>query len=77
MWRDVLKRAVDIQKYICDQVYLSRKKDYDNIYRRQTYRNSEEMIAAIGPLEENSFIQQVRAETEQFNTNIEQMYNRF
>ncbi len=77
MWRDVLKRAVGIQQYICDQVYVTRKKDYDNIYRKQTYRNSEEMIAAIGPLEENSFIKQVRNETDDFNNKINELYNRF
>ena len=77
MWRDVLKRAVCIQQYICDQVYVTRKKDYDNVYRKQTYRNSEEMIAAIGPLEENSFIKQVRNETDDFNNKINELYNRF
>ena len=76
MWNDVLKRAIGIQQYICDQVYLTRKKDYDNIYRKQTYRNNEEMIAAIGPLEENSFIKQVRGETEDFNAKIEELYKR-
>ncbi|MBQ4230487.1 MAG: DUF4954 family protein, partial [Salinivirgaceae bacterium] len=73
MWSDVLKRAIGIQQYICDQVYQTRKKDYDNIYRKQTYRNDEEMIAAIGPLEENSFIKQVRGETDDFNNKIEQL----
>lgn len=77
MWRDVLKKAIDIQQYICDQVYESRKKDYDNQYRKNTYRNNEEMIAAIGPLEENSFILQVRKETEAFNAQISELYNRF
>jgi hypothetical protein len=76
LWRDVLKRAVDIQQYICDQVYLTRKKDYDNIYRKQTYRNNEEMIAAIGPLEDNSFIKQVRNETSEFNSKIDELYKR-
>ena len=73
MWSDVLKRAIGIQQYICDQVYQTRKKDYDNIYRKQTYRNDDEMIAAIGPLEENSFIKQVRGETDDFNNKIEQL----
>lgn len=77
MWREVLKKAIDIQQYICDQVYESRKKDYDNQYRKNTYRNNEEMIAAIGPLEENSFILQVRKETEAFNSQISELYNRF
>ncbi len=75
-WRNVFKESIDIQQYICDQVYLSRKKDYDNIFRKNTYRNSDEMIAAIGPLEENSFIKQVRAETEQFSIETEALIER-
>ena len=50
-----------IQQYICEQVYLSRKKDYDNIYRQATYRNQAEMEAAIGTIEDNSFVQIGRA----------------
>lgn len=75
-WKKVLFRAIDVQQYICDQVYLTRKKDYDNIYRRQTYRNEDEMIAAIGLLENNSFILQVHEESKEFRINVEQLYNR-
>ncbi len=76
-WTDMLNRVQDIQQFVCDQVYLSRKKDYENIYRKATYRNEAEMIAAIGPLEENSFIKQVRHETEQFKSEIGELYGRF
>lgn len=48
---------------MCEQVYLSRKKDYDNIYRQATYRNAEEMQAALGTIEDNSFVQQTRVQT--------------
>jgi len=65
-WHEALDKAVDIQKYISDQVYESRKKDYDNYFRQITYRNNEEMIAAIGTIEDNSFVKQVRKETEAF-----------
>lgn len=75
-WREMLDRAKQIQEYVCEQVYLSRKKDYDNIYRKATYRNEAEMIAAIGPLEENSFIIHVKEETEQFESDINKLYKR-
>lgn len=63
-WKSALDKAVEIQEYICDQVYISRKKDYDNPYRLTTFRNNDEMKAAIGSVDENSFILQVRKETE-------------
>jgi hypothetical protein len=65
-WESALDKAADIQKYICDQVYISRKKDYDNPFRHTTYRNMDEMKAAIGTIDENSFIIQVKQETVDF-----------
>ncbi|TSA31248.1 MAG: DUF4954 family protein [Porphyromonadaceae bacterium] len=63
-WQLALDRAIDIQQYICDQVYLSRKKDFDGPFRKITYRNAAEMKAAIGTVEDNEFIQKVRVETQ-------------
>ncbi len=65
-WQSALKKTVDIQRFVSDQVYSSRKKDYDNPYRHSTFRNPEEMRAALGTVDENSFIVQVRKETEEF-----------
>ena len=45
-WTDVLNRAIDVQNYIYEQVYVTRKKDYDNYFRRATFLNEEEMLAA-------------------------------
>jgi intergrase/recombinase len=75
-WTEALDKAVVIQSYICDQVYLSRKKDFDNPFRHTTFRNSNEMKAAYGSLDENSFIVQVRQETADFKTLAEQIKNR-
>jgi hypothetical protein len=63
-WDACLSRTAAIQQYICDQVFASRKKDYDNPYRRATFRNDSEMKATLGTVEDNSFIRQVREETE-------------
>ncbi len=65
-WLDALRKTVGIQEYVRDQVYLSRKKDYDNSFRQTTFRNNEEMIAAIGTIEDSGFVKQLRAETDQF-----------
>jgi hypothetical protein len=65
-WKSALNKGVQIQKYICDQVYRSRKKDFDNPYRQTTFRNMAEMKAACGTVDENSFIVQVKQETANF-----------
>jgi hypothetical protein len=72
-WRTVLDRSLKIQEFIRDQVYISRKKDYDNTFRQNTYRSLEEMTAAIGTIEENSFILQVRSDTEKFRQVVEEI----
>ncbi|MBN1158086.1 MAG: DUF4954 family protein [Bacteroidales bacterium] len=62
-WTFFLDRLIEVQEYINHQVYISRKKDYENHFRQATFRNMDEMTAAIGTIEDNSFIVQVREET--------------
>lgn len=75
-WKSALDRAVKVQEYICDQVYVTRKKDYDNTFRQATYRNLDEMTAAIGNVDENSFIKQVRKETDEFRGVVSEIMKR-
>jgi hypothetical protein len=72
-WSSSLKRLLEIQQYISDQVYISRKKDYENPYRAITFRNKDEMKAAIGSVDENSFILQVKQETDELRKKVESM----
>lgn len=75
-WIDALKKAVKIQQLIRDRVFESRRKDYDNPFRQATFRNNEEMLAAIGTIEDNDFVKQVRQETEQFKETIDAIKKR-
>ncbi len=69
-WKAALNKTLEIQQYISDQVYISRKKDFDNPFRHTTFRNKAEMKAAIGSVEDNSFILQVRQDTEKMAKGI-------
>ena len=62
LWLQALAHEERIQRRIGEQVYLSRKKDYDNPFRSATCRNDEEARAVFGTPEENSFVKQVREE---------------
>jgi len=75
-WITALNKAVEIQEYVRDQIYISRKKDFDNPFRQATYRNREEMNAAIGTIDDNSFITQVRVETKDFKKLVDTIKNR-
>jgi hypothetical protein len=71
LWQQALKDAKRIQQFICDQVYITRKKDYDNEYRNATFRNEAEKIAVIGEIDEVSFVKQIREETAAFFEKID------
>jgi hypothetical protein len=75
-WKSALEKTLNIQKFVCDQFYNSRKKDFDNPFRQSTFRNMPEMEAALGTIEENSFIIQVRQETEDFELQVENIKKR-
>jgi NDP-sugar pyrophosphorylase family protein len=71
-----LERTIKIQEFIREQVYASRNKDFENPYRLNTYRNHEEMTAAIGTIDDNSFIRLIGEETEAFITKMEDLQRR-
>ena len=75
-WRDIFIKAVDIQEYVFSQVYISRKKDYDNPFRKCTYRNDDEMISAIGNIDENKFIVQIKDETILFKQQVDEIISK-
>lgn len=73
LWLQALAREKQIQQYICEQVYISRKKDQDNIFRSSTCRNEEENLAIYGKTEENNFVKQVCEETSANIAKIEKL----
>jgi len=75
-WISSLNKAKEVQNFISDQVYLSRKKDFENPFRQATYRSMAEMTAAIGTIEDNSFVKQVQDETKDFKKLIEEIKKR-
>jgi hypothetical protein len=75
-WLEALDRAASIQELICQRVYQSRKKDFDNPFRQATYRNAEEMAATVGTVDQDPFVMQIRKQTQDFVSRIEKLRNR-
>jgi NDP-sugar pyrophosphorylase family protein len=76
LWRKQLDEVVATQKFVCEQVYLTRKKDYENPFRQTTFRNADEMTAVMGTAETNSFVCDMREQTEQFVACVDGLRNR-
>ena len=77
--------SVDLYRNITDDVSIvaydiytaslkSREKDYTDYYRNMVYRSESEMDKVIGPLEDNSFLCELRADTEKFTTKIREIF---
>ncbi|NQU76718.1 MAG: DUF4954 family protein [Planctomycetes bacterium] len=66
LWNAALQEVMRTKEFVCEQVYLTRKKDYENAFRQITFSNADEMTAVMGKPEDNSFVKQVRQETEVF-----------
>lgn len=70
-WLKAIEDERMVTRLISDQVYLTRLKDYENPFRRATYRCEEEMLAAIGSIEDNDFVKQVRREAEEESATLD------
>lgn len=69
-WDRALEESIKIQRFIRDQVYSTRAKDFTNPYRQTTFDNQAEQDAVAGTIEDNTFVQQVREETQQYEALI-------
>lgn len=72
-WLAFLDRGLDIQNFVCTQVYESRRKDYENMFRKSTFRNEEESMAAWGRLEDNDFIKMETEKTQEIIARIQNL----
>ncbi len=63
-WKHIVREAIRIQQYICDQVYESRNKDYTNPFRHSTTRNEAEFLHLYGQIDEIGFVQQTKEDTQ-------------
>lgn len=65
-WKSILLAGANAQKTIAHETRQSRKKDFENPFRRQSYETMREMEAVLGTVEGNSFIQQLDRFTQKF-----------
>lgn len=65
-WNGLCDEGARIRKYVEEQVYTTKLKDYTNAFRGITYRNGAERDAVLGKVEDNSFIKTARKETADF-----------
>ena len=62
----MLDKSISTKVWMGKEIYTSRAKDYTNPFRKMVYDNNDEMNAVIGRLEDNQFIQDQLAETDNY-----------
>ena len=72
-WDNLLAEAILTRKWLSDQVFISRQKDYNNPFRNMVYENDKERDLILGALEDNSFIQQERKDCGEFIARLESL----
>jgi hypothetical protein len=65
-WNRLIDEAVTLRRYIDEQVYRTKLKDFTDPFRSITYRNRAEQEAVLGKIEDNPFIKSTREETRRF-----------
>ncbi len=66
LFTTLLKETVATRQKLTDCIYKSRAKDYQNPFRKMVYNSEKEMENVLGKLDDNSFINEQRAEMVSF-----------
>src|SRR5690606_14757838 len=61
-WQKLFDEALQTKKWICEEIYQSRSKDYSNPFRMIVYNSMEEMEEVVGRIEDNGFINTQQAD---------------
>lgn len=72
----LLDEGLRIVDYISRGVYESRKKDFDNPFRRSTFQSDAEMEAVVGSVEDNPYIRQVEEQSASLRSRIRRIRDR-
>ena len=76
-FNDLLQQTIGIKEWMYRNIYESRSKDYQNVFRKMIYDNEAEMEEVIGKLDDNVFINQQKEELQDLKKSIERIRKRF
>jgi len=74
LFEDIISDVVACAKQIYETSVQSREKDYTDYYRNMVYRNQNEMETVIGALKDNSFLKELKVDTEVFISDVQGLF---
>lgn len=75
--KTLIAEGREIRRWISNEVYKSRAKDWRDPFRKITFRNDAEMEAVLGRVEDNPFINMAQRETETFEKRLDRLEQHF
>jgi hypothetical protein len=75
-FKQALAAALVTRRRMTEQVYESRAKDFNDPFRKITYRNDAEMESIAGKVEDNVFVRQAKADGEIFERQVNTLLKR-
>jgi hypothetical protein len=66
--------VINVSDYMYTSSVESRAKDYTDYFRTITFKNETELNAVIGTLESNEFLNSLKEETAQFNSELKKLF---
>lgn len=70
-WINLLKNGLRTRKWLLDNTFESRKKDYTNPFRKMMYDSDAEMEKVLGNLQDNEFLKHETKECEAFEQQVQ------
>lgn len=71
--KNLITESIYTQKWIFEEIYNSRRKDYANPFRQMVYEDTAEMDKVVGKLKDNSFIQKEKKTLEDYIAKAEKV----
>ena len=75
IFNDIVNDVIVVSNDMYTSSVSSREKDFTDYFRAMTYRNKEEMTAVLGTITDNDFLNELKVDTEQFNSMLKNMFS--
>jgi hypothetical protein len=73
LFMELLNQALNTRRWMAENIFTSREKDYGNEFKKMVYDNEDEMNEVVGALDENSFILDQQEALNLFAASIENL----
>ncbi|MBR1723132.1 MAG: DUF4954 family protein [Treponema sp.] len=75
IYKDIIEDVLFANREMYDDTLISRMKDFDDVFRMQTFRNAREMDAVLGNITDNEFISEMKENTKKLERQVNKVFS--